>query len=84
MTSMPTIDDRMVVLFRRTGRRRASYPVARSGHLAGRKARVVPQACTRPGAPCVLDGQQGVCQRVNGHLVCMIDPFPDDPFRMAR
>jgi hypothetical protein len=76
MTSMPTIDDRMVALFRRTGRRRASYPMARSGHLAAGKARVVPQACSRPGAPCVHDGQAGICTLVNGRLICVPEVFP--------
>jgi hypothetical protein len=76
MTSMPTIDDRMVALFRRTGRRRASYPVARSGRLAGGKARVVPQACGRAGDPCVHDGQKGTCTWVNGRLICVPEVFP--------
>jgi hypothetical protein len=75
MTSMPTIDDRMVVLFRRTGKRRASYRLDRSGRLAG--GRVAPQrssGCTFVNQRCVLpNGALGICDR---HLVCQEDPFP--------
>jgi len=43
MTSMPTINDRMVDEFRRTGKQRASYSMARSGHSVVSRSRVVPQ-----------------------------------------
>lgn len=84
MTSMPTIDDRMVVLFRRTGKRRASYRLDRSGRLAGGNARVVPQrspGCAFRGQACVTArGEPGEC---DAHLNCVAVPFPGgDPFRL--
>jgi hypothetical protein len=61
MTSMPTIDDRMVVQLRRTGRRRASYARTGSSRGTGNGCRVVPQQ-----NPCV--GKHGV--------PCGVCPFP--------
>jgi hypothetical protein len=57
MTSMPTIDDRMVVELRRTGRRQATYSRARSSRVVTNGSRVVPQsaACARKpdcSGPC--------------------------------
>jgi hypothetical protein len=83
MTSMPTIDDRMVVLFRRTGKRRVSYPLHHSGRLAGGKARVVPQrtaGCHFHNQACITKkGEPGVCDE---HLDCIVDPFAGgDPWR---
>jgi hypothetical protein len=53
---MPTISDRMVVVFRRTGKRQASYAKGRSGGLISRGSRVVPQdaecAGKSDGTPC--------------------------------
>jgi hypothetical protein len=72
MTSMPTIDDRMVLQFRRTGKRRSSYSAPGSGDLA----RVVPQRRHRciPGNPCItVHGALGICD-ANGHCV---EDFPD-------
>lgn len=72
MTTMPTIDDRMVVLLRRTGKRRAAYAADRRGGLAGRSARVVPQSCIE-GQPCITaHGGLGRCF----HGKCLLD-FPD-------
>ncbi len=82
MTSMPTIDDRMVVLFRRTGKRQGSYAPYRSGRLAGDGLRVVPQrspGCTFPGQFCTVRGLPGRCDK---NLNCMIDPFPGPDFRL--
>ena len=77
MTSMPTIDDRMVVLFRRSGKRRASYQLDRSGRLARGNARVVPQrspGCAFPGQACITkSGENGICDQ---HLNCITDPTP--------
>jgi hypothetical protein len=78
MTSMPTSDDRMLVLFRRTGKRRASYRPAQRGRVvAGGGARVVLQrspGCFSPGADCITPrGELGIC---DGKLNCVVDPFP--------
>jgi len=79
MTSMPTINDHMVVLFRRTGKRRGSY---RSGRFAGSDPRVVLQrspGCTVRGQGCVTArGEAGVCDE---NLFCMANPFPSGDFR---
>ena len=65
MTSMPIIDDHMVDLLRRTGKRRASYRRAQSGRVAGGGARVVPQrsgGCKHVNDPCQgPNGAIGVC-----------------------
>jgi hypothetical protein len=78
MTSMPTIDDGMVALFRRTGKRRGSY---RSGGMAGGEARVVPQQgswCRNIGKPCITDtGAKGFCD--NDHL-CSVNVFRNHTF----
>jgi hypothetical protein len=57
MTSMPTIDDRMVVELRRTGRRQATYSRARGSRVVSNGSRVVPQSavCARKpdcSGPC--------------------------------
>jgi hypothetical protein len=44
MTAMPTISDRMVNEFRRTGRRGSSYSLGRSSRSAGSSAHVAPQS----------------------------------------
>jgi hypothetical protein len=80
MTSMPVIDDRMVDLFRRTGKRRASFRPTQGGRLAGAR-RVVLQGvtkCSGHGTFCLTDeGNPGKC--FNG--ICHITAFPgDDPF----
>jgi hypothetical protein len=81
MSSMPMMDDRMVQLFRRTGKRRASYRTARSARLLGEVQRVVPQA----GTACSFDGQ--FCLTPSGHPGkcvsgrCIATAFPGDrPF----
>jgi hypothetical protein len=80
MTSMPIIDDRMVDLFRRTGKRRASY---RSARTAAGAQRVFPQGvtkCSGHGTFCMTnEGNPGKC--FNG--ICHITAFPgDDPFHL--
>jgi hypothetical protein len=84
MTSMPTIDDRMVVLFRRTGKRRASYRSDRSGRFAGGETHVVLQRsprCKFHGQGCITrSGAIGICDE---NLDCIIDFNPGpDPFRL--
>lgn len=75
MSLMPIIDDRMVVEFRRMGKRRASYRSAQGVQ------RVVLQGVTKckgQGTFCLTnEGNPGKC--FNG--ICMITAFPgDDPF----
>ena len=87
MTSMPTIDDRMVVLFRRTGKRRASYRLDRSGRLADGGPLVVPQRspdCVSFGAACRCNPATGHCAGTcDQNLNCINNPFPGgDPFRL--
>jgi hypothetical protein len=97
MTSMPTIDDRMVVLFRRTGKRRASYRLDRGGSVAGGKLRVVPQrslGCATVNAPCGCNPVTGHCiGRCDPQLNCVptpsgggvLTPFPGgDPWEIAH
>jgi len=49
MTSMPTVNDRMVDEFRRTGKRQTSYSTGRSSRLASSSSRVVLQSeCNGP------------------------------------
>lgn len=76
MTSMPIIDDRMVVELRRTGKRRASYAKGRSGSVISNSSRVVPQVTGLDcgGYPdCVVScGTGRVC--VNGICMSMSDP----------
>jgi hypothetical protein len=87
MTSMPTIDDRMVVLFRRTGKRRASYRLDRGGSVAGGGPRVVPQSsggCVTVNAPCGCNPVTGHCTgRCDQNLNCVPTPSNggvDTPF----
>lgn len=82
MTSMPKITDRMVVEFRRTGRRRASYRSAQAG-----RARVVLQrsgGCRREGDPCRCNPVTGFCAGFcDARLDCINDPFVGgDPHRL--
>jgi hypothetical protein len=65
MTTMPTIDDRMVVLLRRTGKRRSSYRPGGSGGSGGRGARVVPQFNECRGRK---DGER--CGQLPGMVCC--------------
>jgi hypothetical protein len=75
MTSMPTIDDRMVVQFRRTGRRRASYRLDRGGRLSIGSARVVPQReCSFVGQACDCDAAGNCAGRCNDQLICVVTP----------
>jgi hypothetical protein len=81
MSSMPIIDDRMVDLFRRTGKRRASYRSAPGGRAAAGAQHVFLQGvtkCSGHGTFCVTnEGNPGKC--FNG--ICMITAFPGDrPF----
>jgi hypothetical protein len=62
MTSMPIIDDRMVVELRRTGRRPASYARAASSRRTSVRTRVVLQQYN----PCI--GKHDV--------PCDVCPFP--------
>jgi hypothetical protein len=76
MTSMPTIDDHMVALFRRAGRRRASYRSGRSSRLTAGGARVMPQAdpgCSHEGQFCTWHGMPGKC---DANLTCIVWPLP--------
>jgi len=66
MTSMPTINDRMVDEFRRTGKRRASYLRTRSSRSVRSASRVVPQQSDecmhKPvGAACGCNPTTGMC-----------------------
>jgi hypothetical protein len=70
MTSMPTIDDRMVVELRRTGRRPTSY--ARAGSSRTTSNRVVLQQYRNP---CI--GRDGVpCDRCDFPGMWCCDGFP--------
>jgi hypothetical protein len=72
MSLMPIIDDRMVALFRLTGKRRSSYRSAQGGRVVAAGQRVALQRC-RFGDPCVTHrGEDGICDR-NGH--CVFDPI---------
>ena len=83
MTSMPIIDDRMVDLFRRTGKRRASYRPAHGGRATAAAQRVVPQrsgGCRRVNDLCRgPNGAIGVCDR---NLDCVMDI--SDDFELPR
>jgi hypothetical protein len=86
MSLMPTIDDRMVVQFRRTGKRCGSYRPARGGRVVAAAQHVVLQrspGCKFHGQLCVgSHGQVGECDE---NLICMVNPFPGpDPFRLPR
>jgi hypothetical protein len=79
MTSMPTIDDHMVVELRRTGRRRASYAKGRSTSFIDNGSHVVLQQvvgldCGHRGIrDCVVScGPGRVC--VGGFCVAKSDP----------
>jgi hypothetical protein len=77
MTLMPIIDDHMVTLFQRTGKRRASYRPARGGRVVAGAQRVLLQrslGCSFAGQGCITKrGEVGIC---DGHLNCIADPFP--------
>ena len=77
MTSIPKSDDRMLVLFQRTGKRRASYRPARGGRAVAAGTRVLLQRspqCSFVHQGCITKrGEVGVC---DDHLNCMADPFP--------
>jgi hypothetical protein len=78
MTSMPIIDDRTVDLFRRTGKRRASYRPAQGGRAAAAAQRVVLQRdsdCFQPGQSCDCDATGRCAGRCNSQLTCVVDPF---------
>lgn len=86
MTLMPTIDDGLIVQFRRTGKQRASYRLGLSGRTRDGVTRVVLQrsrGCRFFGQFCLgPHGEPGVCDT---NLNCILDPFPgDDPFRLPR
>jgi hypothetical protein len=74
MTSMPVIDDRMVDLFRRTGKRRASFRPAQGGRAAAAAQRVALQrsgGCMHVNDACRgPNGAIGVCD-IN--LDCVMD-----------
>jgi hypothetical protein len=78
MTSMPIIDDRMVDLFRRTGKRRASYRPAQGRRAMAAAQRVVLQrsgGCRRVHDPCRgPNGAIGICDT---NLDCVM-PISDD------
>jgi hypothetical protein len=77
MTSMPVFDDRTVDLFRRTGKRRASFRPDRSGRSVRDRAHVVLQrspGCSFPSQGCVTP--RGEVGRCDGSLNCIADPFP--------
>ena len=73
MTSMPKINDQMVVRFRRTGRRRASFRPVQGG-----RARVVLQKfarCSNFGGECTTEhGARGICFDDG---ICRINPVDD-------
>jgi hypothetical protein len=78
MSSMPIIDDRMVDLFRRTGKRRASFRPAQGGRRGGPQ-RVFLQVtkCSGDGFCITKEGNPGRC--ING--ICIKTPFPGpNPF----
>jgi hypothetical protein len=68
MTSMPTIDDRLVIDLRRAGRRGAKYARKRNANVSGDNSRVVPQVASCENrldcwGPCDVfpDGTQLFC-----------------------
>jgi hypothetical protein len=83
MTTMPIIDDRMVDLFRRTGKPRSSYRSVQAGSATAPAQRVLLQrsgGCRRVNDFCIgPNGAIGVCDR---NLDCVMD-FDDD-FRLPR
>jgi hypothetical protein len=77
MSLMPAIDDRMVGLFRRTGKRRASFRSDRGVSVARGSANVVLQG----DIFCPVVGER--CRHPNGALgwcfpdhICRQNPFP--------
>ena len=72
MATMPAIDDDMVDLFRRTGKRRTRYSTLASTRAMRAEARVVPQALHCP------PGDVLVSKPCNGNAVtqywCASDP----------
>ena len=86
MATMPVIDDNMVDLFRRTGRRRARYSAQRRGVAVGR-GRVMPQRspdCVSFGVACRCNPATGHCAGIcDQNLNCINNPFPGgDQFRL--
>lgn len=84
MTTMPTIDDDMVALFRRTGKRRASYQADRNGGWARGATRVALQrspGCSFFGQRCFnRDGEPGRCDK---NLDCILEWNPGpNPFQL--
>ena len=84
MTSMPTSDDLMFALFRRTAKRRSSYRPAQSSRATAAAQRVVLQrsgGCRRVNDFCRgPNGAIGVCDR---NLDCVMD-IDDGDFRLPR
>lgn len=84
MTFMPIIDDHMLAVFRRTGKRRAAYRSAQGGRAVAVLRRVVPQrsgGCRHVNDFCRgPNGAIGVCDR---HLDCVMD-IDDGDFRLPR
>jgi hypothetical protein len=83
MTTMPIVDDSMVDLFRRTGKRRSSYRSVQGGRATAAAQRVVLQrsgGCRRVNDLCRgPNGAIGVCDR---NLDCVMDI--DDDFVLPR
>lgn len=77
MTTMPTIDDRMVVRLRRTGKRRASYRSSRRDRLAGGPRVVLQRSpdCFQVNQPCDCDANGRCAGTCNSKLICRVDPF---------
>lgn len=69
MTSMPTVNDAMIVRLRRLGRARRTYSANAPGRSANGSARVLLQQnpeCSHPGAKCG-------CNPVTGHCLGVCD-----------
>jgi hypothetical protein len=84
MSLMPTIDDSMVVQFRRVGNRRAAYRSGPSGRTMDGETRVFLQrsrGCRFFGQFCFgPNGEPGECDR---DLNCIFNWNPGpDPFRL--
>ena len=84
MNFMPIIDDHMIALFRRTGKRRGSYRPVQGGGMVDAAQCVVPQRsgrCRRVNDFCIgPNGAIGVCDR---NLECVMD-IDDGDFRLSR
>ncbi|MEJ0077896.1 MAG: hypothetical protein WDO17_21155 [Alphaproteobacteria bacterium] len=83
MTSMPLIDDDMVVQFQRAGKRRASFRPAQSGRRAAAQRVVLQRSagCKFFGQACRTGGRSGVCdEKLNCiPLDSVVNPFPSIP-----